>query len=116
MTLENLLNQVKTAPTQVEFAQVMDVINNHYNYTPSQFSNGDLTNLAGTNEGSCKIFYFAKLNQLTEAQTLHLFGTYYRDDVLKHPEGSDHGNIRNFMKTGWDGVDFEDTALEIESN
>ena len=26
----------------------------------------------------------------------------------KNPDGSDHGNIRNFMKSGWKGVSFPD--------
>ena len=34
-----------------------------------------------------------------------LWGQYYRD-VLATPDGTDHQNIRNFMKNGWDGVDF----------
>ena len=43
-----------------------------------------------------------------EADTLQLFGRFYREDVLKNPSGDDHGNIRNFMKSGWDGVAFPD--------
>ena len=42
------------------------------------------------------------------ADTLELFGRFYRDDVLGKPDGDDHGNIRNFMKSGWDGVSFPD--------
>ena len=34
-----------------------------------------------------------------------LWGQYYRD-VLATPTKDDHQNIRNFMKYGWDGVDF----------
>ena len=37
---------------------------------------------------------------------LQLWGEYYRE-VLADPEGSSHQNIRNFMKTGWEGVPFE---------
>ena len=32
-----------------------------------------------------------------EMETLSLFGHYYRDDVMGHPEGDDHRNIRNFL-------------------
>ncbi|MGU3844869.1 HopJ type III effector protein, partial [Vibrio diabolicus] len=38
-------------------------------------------------------------------------GRFYREDVLLHPENSDHQNIRNFMVTGWDGIRFEAPAL-----
>jgi hypothetical protein len=31
--------------------------------------------------------------------------------VLKHPEGTDHQNIRNFIKTGWNGIEFSGSAL-----
>jgi hypothetical protein len=30
---------------------------------------------------------------------------------LKNPAGTDHQNIRNFMKTGWNGIQFEGEAL-----
>ncbi|MEP1554061.1 MAG: HopJ type III effector protein [Paraglaciecola sp.] len=112
MIKESLLSQIKTSPETIEFTQVMDVITHYYDYTPSQFTNGDSTNLAGTNEGSCKIFYFAKIQNLTEPETLALFGSYYRDDVLKNPAGSDHGNIRNFIKTGWSKVTFDNAPLQ----
>ncbi|MFK7815738.1 MAG: HopJ type III effector protein, partial [Gammaproteobacteria bacterium] len=36
---------------------------------------------------------------------------YYRDDVLQNPEGDNHQNIRNFMKTGWGGITFENDVL-----
>jgi hypothetical protein len=70
-----------------------------------------LLNDAGKNNGSCKLFSFARLNKLSPQQTLHCFGAYYRDDVLKHPEGTDHQNIRNFIKTGWAGIEFSGSAL-----
>jgi len=66
---------------------------------------------AGSNEGSCKILAFAKMQKLTQEQTLALFGGYYRDDVLKHPNGDDHANIRNFMLCGWAGVSFDGEPL-----
>jgi len=31
---------------------------------------------------------------------------YYREDVLGNPDGTDHANIRSFVKVGWDGVTF----------
>ena len=107
-SLIELLNEQAQA---VSFEQVMQVISDNYSYTPATFSNGELVNQAGTNEGSCKIFAFAKLNDLTEQQTLACFGRYYREDVLGHPEGTDHGNIRNFIKTGWAGISFNSVAL-----
>lgn len=113
--LNQLLKQLKQEPEHIEFDQVIGIINQYYQYQPTRFYNGldenKLTNDAGTNEGSCKIFAFAKINNLTKEETLACFGHFYRDDVLKHPDGVDHRNIRNFMRDGWDGIQFESTAL-----
>ena len=108
---DKLLTQLKQQPASVEFSQVMQVINDNYRYQATCFTNGDVVNQAGENEGSCKIFYFAKLHELNEEQTLACFGQYYRDDVLSNSEGKDHANIRNFIVTGWQGVAFTGVAL-----
>jgi len=110
-SVESLLVQVKQQGAPIEFEQVMQVITDNYQYQPTSFTNGDLVNERGTNEGSCKIFYFAQLNELTPEQTLTCFGRYYREDVLANPKGNDHGNIRNFMQTGWQGIEFKTVVL-----
>jgi len=109
--MNELIRKLSEERCNVEFSDVMDVIAANYRYQPSAFTNGDVVNKAGTNEGSCKIFAFAKLNQLSEQATLNCFGQYYHDDVLKNPDGNDHANIRNFMKTGWSGVSFDSVVL-----
>lgn len=111
ITLANFISQLCSNAEDVIFEQVMQVISENYRYTPTGFTNGDLLNEAGTNEGSCKIFYFAQLNKLTEQQTLNCFGQFYRDDVVKNPQGNDHGNIRNFMQSGWKTIQFKSAAL-----
>lgn len=104
--------------TPISFNETIAVITDNYHYHASEFSNGlnehTLINLAGTNEGSCKIFAFALIHQLTESQTLNLFGDYYRVDVLTDPNGSGHQNIRNFMHDGWQGILFKNVALTIK--
>ena len=114
--LDNLIEQIKSRPETIEFNNVIDIINGFYDYTPTQFSNGPdndcVISKAGENEGSCKIFSFARLHQLDENQTVNCFGKYYRDDVLNHPEGTDHANIRTFMKHGWKYINFDHAALE----
>lgn len=110
MTLEDLIAALNRHP--VDFKQVMDVIDSEYDFTPTAFKNGELMNAANTNNGSCKIFAFAKLHQLCETDTLNAFGDFYTQDVLLHPEGEDHQNIRNFMKTGWQGIEFKGEALK----
>lgn len=112
-TVADFITQIKQQEKSMEFEQVMQVIKENYDYQPAQFTNGALINEAGSNEGSCKIFFFAQLNTLNQQQTLACFGRYYREDVLANPEGNDHANIRNFIKTGWQGVKFNSIALQV---
>ncbi|EGQ8086352.1 HopJ type III effector protein [Vibrio vulnificus] len=111
MSLKDLLAKLAETPEAVEFQEVIDVIDSHYVFVPAAFQNGDTHNEAGQNNGSCKIFSFAQLNELNEEQTLACFGRYYRHDVLLHPKNDDHQNIRNFIRFGWSGVQFDTQAL-----
>ena len=111
MDIKTFLDQVKNQPETVTFADTMAVVDTNYQFTPGAFRNGELANAAGQNSGSCKLFSFAKIHGLTEQQTLHCFGDYYRVDVLQHPQANDHQNIRNFMRSGWKGIEFEAAAL-----
>jgi len=117
MTVDELIEKITTEPASIDFTEVINTIEKSYHYTPTRFHNGNgskaVTNAAGSNEGSCKIFAFGKLNKLKEQQTLACFGYYYREDVLGHPEGDDHANIRNFMLYGWKGIKFEGEALTL---
>ncbi|MDO6562210.1 HopJ type III effector protein [Amphritea sp. 1_MG-2023] len=110
MNLQQFIQQLEQ-PNTIDFEDTMAVIEAHYDYTPSRFTNGELINEAGTNQGSCKIFAFATLNNLSEQHTLNCFGRFYRQDVLQHPEGKDHGNIRNFITQGWAGISFDQAPL-----
>lgn len=103
---------VKNNPEPLQFKEVIAFIDAHYDFTPTAFKNGNIMNEAGQNNGSCKVFSFAKLQKLSKEQALPLFAEFYREDVLKNPEGTDHQNIRNFMEYGWDGIVFEGEALK----
>jgi len=106
-----ILTQLKTSPETIDFKEVISYIDEHYDFTPTKFTNGNTINEANENNGSCKIFSFAQLNELSAEKTLSLFGDFYRNDVLQNPAGNDHQNIRNFMRSGWDGISFEGEAL-----
>lgn len=114
MNLSTFLEKLQEQPEQIQFTDTMQVIEANYTYTATLFKNGDTSNEAGTNEGSCKIFAFAKLNFLEPESTLACFGDYYRKDVLKNPDGDDHQNIRQFMLHGWDGIEFDGDALKAK--
>jgi len=115
MTIDELVTIIKTQSDAVEFQEVIGCIEKYFDYTPQHFTNGHghdtVINQAGSNEGSCKIFAFATMEGLSEAETLACFGEYYRQDVLQNPGGDDHANIRTFMRHGWKGIRFEQSAL-----
>ena len=97
------------------FAQTLAFIAEHYQYQPSAFSNGDVHNAAGQNEGSCKTLGLALLESFSVEEALLCFGEHYRS-VLATPEGSDHGNIRALLKTGLAGVSFEQQSLQANNH
>ncbi|WP_346984661.1 HopJ type III effector protein [Chryseobacterium sp. POE27] len=105
-----LFEQLEKSSEEIQFKDVIAFIDEHYDFTPTKFTNGNTVNEANQNNGSCKVFSFASLNGLSKQETLHLFGEFYRD-VLKNPEGTDHQNIRNFMEFGGEGISFEGKAL-----
>ena len=111
MELETLLNALTQAPESIQFEDTMQVIEANYDFSESEFRNGDVVNVAGQNNGSCKIFAFGLAQDLSPEQTLACFGQFYRNDVLGFPENTDHQNIRNFMIHGWSGVQFSQPAL-----
>ncbi len=112
MTIDAFLKKLADAPESIMFDDTMNLINTTYEFTPAAFTNGAMRNEAGQNSGSCKLFAFALLNHLSEQQTLACFGAYYREDVLKNPDGSDHQNIRNFIQSGWAAVKFDAMPLQ----
>ena len=110
----HFINKIKQNPETISFQDTIALIDSSYNFTPTAFKNGNQFNNTNENNGSCKIFSFAKINNLEKDATLSLFGSYYFDDVLKNPDGIDHQNIRNFMSFGWDGISFDCEALELK--
>ena len=108
MSIADLIARLRDASASIEFNDVMKVIAENYECIPTRFVNGvglaAVINEASINEGACKIFAFAQLNKLRDAETLACFGAYYRDDVLKMPKGDNSINIRNFIKDGWSGI------------
>ncbi len=107
-SLTTLLSSLKE--NSILFKEVIDFIEASYNHQPTAFKNGDTYNEATQNQGSAKVFAFALINGLSEADTLSLFAEHYQA-VLADPTGTDHQNIRQFMLNGWAGIVFEGTAL-----
>ena len=109
MTLENLLE--KATRNEIVFKDVISFIENNYSYTPSAFKNGKQLNAENENQGSAKLLYFSKMNNLSKDETLKLFAEHYHS-VLESPDGNDHQNIRQFMQNGWETVSFDTQVLK----
>ncbi len=112
--LETFVQRLNKDAENIQFEDTMAIIEELYEFRPTAFQNGEQINDAGQNSGSCKLFAFAQLQGFNQQQTLSCFGQYYREDVLKNPEGDDHQNIRNFMTKGWEGVSFSGEALKTK--
>jgi len=95
------------------FNEVVEFIEANYYYQPTAFKNGDVYNEATQNQGSAKVFAFAKINNLSVEDTLCLFAEHYQS-VLANPNAADHQNIRQFIVNGWPGVVFEGHALIVK--
>ncbi|AUC22172.1 type III effector [Polaribacter sejongensis] len=113
MIIQEFKTKLKANPTSILFADTMQVIEDNYNFTPTSFTNGDIKNKAGENSGSCKLFAFAKIQKMTKEEALFCFGEHYKN-VLEDENGDSHQNIRNFMKSGFEGLSFEKEALELK--
>ena len=105
-----IIQKLKSNPS-TSFQEVIAYIDQNYDFTPTAFQNGNQHNKVAENNGSCKVFSFAKLHHLSKEETLLLFCEHYQS-VLNTPEATDHQNIRNFMMFGWDGIAFQDQALK----
>ena len=113
MLIQEFKTKLKVSPTEINFAETMQVIEDNYNFTPTTFTNGDIKNNEGENSGSCKLFAFAVHQKLQKEEALFCFGEHYKN-VLEDENGDSHQNIRNFMKSGFDGLSFEGEALELK--
>lgn len=110
--VQTLLAQLKQG--EAKFSDVIAYIDTHYNHTPTAFKNGQQHNAATENQGSAKVFSFARIQGLNQEDTLSLFAEHYAA-VLATPEATDHQNIRQFMQNGWDGIQFEGEALSAKT-
>ena len=111
MTTNNLLTSLRVK--QADFKEVLQHIDNMYVYTASAFTNGSQNNAENENQGSARVLFFAKLNNLSKEDTLELFAEHYAS-VLNTPEGTDHQNIRQFQLHGWEEVSFEKDVLTLK--
>ncbi len=81
--LFDLLQNLKAS--SISFKDVIEFIETYYQHQPIAFKNGDASNEASQNQGSAKVFSFARLNNMSKEDTLYLFAEHYQA-VLNTPE------------------------------
>ncbi len=94
-----------------QFAATLAFINQWFDFTPSAFRNGKVSNTAEQNQGSCRVLSMALLLGLTKEQTLKCFGEHYRD-VLATPGVDNHHNLRRLQAEGLVDIHFDHTPLQ----
>jgi hypothetical protein len=82
---------------RIHFAETIAVIEQHYDFEPTALRMVLNTMLLVKTQDLVK--YLFCRNARLQKQTLACFGAYYFEDVIGNPNGTDHQNIRNFMKT-----------------
>jgi hypothetical protein len=100
--LSDLLTTLRSNTTT--FAEVLTFIDTQYQHVPTAFKNGAVYNDETQNQGSAKVFAFARQNDLPAEDTLTLFAEHYQA-ILADPNGVNHQNIRQFMAHGWAGIE-----------
>ncbi|BFM10472.1 HopJ type III effector protein [Simiduia litorea] len=115
MNLADFLDKLHASPADIQFSEVMSLIEQHFTYLPSGFTNAGQRSEAGQNEGSCKIFALAKHLKLSDQACLACFGDFYRIDVVQNPAGTDHANIRQCLKTGLANISFDRPPLQLKA-
>ncbi|WP_246858999.1 HopJ type III effector protein [Chitinophaga sp. XS-30] len=66
--LPALLKQLKE--NSLPFKEVIGFIETYYQHQPTAFKNGEAYNEASQNQGSAKVFAFARLNDLDEIRVV----------------------------------------------
>lgn len=112
MNTEQYLEKLKSGEG-MQFADFTDLIENEYNFTAVGFTNGDLSNGDDENQGSAKVLCFGIMHELGENEVLRCFGEHYQSVLGSLADRTSHLNIRNFMRTGWQGVVIDPSALTV---
>jgi hypothetical protein len=117
MDIQHLLTQLDQSPETLVFKEIIAAIDAAYEFSPVAFLNNGLENAQGENQGSCKVFAFAKLHNLSKNHTLALFAEHFFKSVLLKPDGTDHQNIRHFLKSedALNGVVLSGNALSLKN-
>ena len=95
------------------FADTLAFIVRWFDFSPSAFRNGHVSNSSEQNQGSCKVFAMASLLDLDAQQALRCFGEHYRD-VLATPDADNHHNLRRVLAQGLSGIEFDHFPLQFK--
>ncbi|MAD46231.1 MAG: HopJ type III effector protein [Oceanospirillaceae bacterium] len=93
------------------FADTLSFIDTWFEFTPTAFRNGNVSNSADQNQGSARVFALAERLALSTEQTLRCFGEHYRD-VLATPQADNHHNLRRVQAEGLSNIEFDHFPLQ----
>lgn len=96
------------------FAETLAFVETWYDFTPTAFRNGDVSNQVDQNQGSAKVFALSQLLDMSKEQTLGCFGEHYRD-VLATPEIDNHHNLRRVLCEGNGNIEFDQFPLKAKA-
>lgn len=92
------------------FADTLAFIGQWFDFKPTAFRNGSVSNAADQNQGSCRVLAMALQLGLTAEQALKCFGEHYRD-VLATPGVDNHHNLRRLQAEGLVNIVFDSPPL-----
>ena len=71
-----IIEQLKNTPEELVFSNVITYIDEHYEFTPTKFTNGNTVNEANQNNGSCKVFSFAKITNFLQKRRFYYLASF----------------------------------------
>ena len=71
-----LLEQLEKSPENINFKDIIAYIDENYDFTPTKFINGNTTNEANQNNGSCKVFSFAQQKIYQKNKHFNFLGNF----------------------------------------
>ena len=96
------------------FADTLTFIDTWFEFTPTAFQNGNVSNSADQNQGSARVFALAETLGLSSEQALRCFGEHYRD-VLATPDVDNHHNLRRVLREGLSNISFDQFPLQAKA-
>ena len=71
-----IVEQLKNTPEELVFSNVIAYIDEHYEFTPTKFTNGNTVNEANQNNGSCKVSVLPKSTNFLQKRRFYYLASF----------------------------------------